>query len=115
MQCSVCCAGTRQRNLTHTRERGAHSERNREQKDLFPKKVTSVNDLKGMYQAFRSLRRSSDSHALNKKVAPTDIDIVNRWEGVESARGQRPGREMKYHYADVVLMLKPFLRYSRAH
>ena len=85
------------------------------QKSLFPKKVTSANDLKGMYQVFRSLRRSSDSHALNKKVAPTDIDIVNRWEGVESARGQRPGRAMKYHYADVVLLLKPFLRYTRAH
>ena len=86
-----------------------------DQRDLFPKKVTSVSDLRGMYQVFRLLRRSSDSHALNNKVAPTDIDIVNRWEGVESARGQRLGRAMKYHYADVVLMLKPFLRYSRAH
>ena len=64
---------------------------------------------------FRSLRRSLDSHALNVKVSPTDIDIVNRWEGVEAAKGQRPGRAMIYHYADVILLLKPFLRYTLAH
>ena len=31
-----------------------------DKRELFPKKITTVNDLKGMYQVFRSLRRSSD-------------------------------------------------------
>ena len=32
---------------------------------LFPKKITSVNNLKAMYQVFSSLKRSSNSHALD--------------------------------------------------
>ena len=87
-----------------------------EKRELFPKeKLTSVNYLRGTYQVFRSLRRASDSYVLNKKLSPTDIDLVNRWEGIEKARGQRPERVMRYHYSNVVLMVKLFLRYILAH
>ena len=82
---------------------------------VFPQKIKSIYDIKASYQIFINLRKTSTTRALEMKIDGSDIDIVNRWEGVEAARGRRPGREMKYHYADVVLMLKPFLRYSLAH
>ena len=49
------------------------------------------------------------------KVDGTDIDIVNWWEGVEAGPGRRPNCPMKHHYADIVLLVKPFLRYAHAH
>ena len=48
------------------------------------------------------------------KVDGTDIDIVNRWEGVEAGAGRRPNRPMKHHYADPTLLLELFLRYLKA-
>ena len=83
-------------------------------KDLFPMKIKSREDVREKYHIYRSLRRSSDSRALEKKVAGTDIDIVNRWVEVEKAAGKRPSREMKHHYADVTLLMDPFMRYTRA-
>ena len=83
-------------------------------KTLFPGKIKKEEEIKTSYQIFRTLRRTSDTVALDEKVDPTDIDIVNRWEGVEAARGRRPNRTMKQHYADILLLLKPFLRYTYA-
>ncbi len=48
------------------------------------------------------------------RVSKDDIDVVNRWAGVEKAQGRRPGREMRHYYADITLLMKPFLRYTRA-
>ena len=82
---------------------------------LFPKTIKSVDELRSSYQVYRSLRRSSDTRALEMKIDGEDIDIVNRWVEVEGAKGRRPSRAMKHHYADVTLLLKPFLRYTSAH
>ena len=49
-------------------------------------------------------------HKLNKD----DVDIVNRWKSVEAAKGKRPKLAMKQHYADVQVILKPFLSYTKA-
>ena len=48
------------------------------------------------------------------KVSKDDIDVVNRWAGVEKAQGRRPAREMRHYYADITLLLKPFMRYTLA-
>ena len=82
--------------------------------DLFPPVIKELKDVREKYHIYRSLRRSSDSRALEKKVTSTDIDIVNRWIEVERAKGGRPARGMKHHYADVTLLLQPFLRYTWA-
>ena len=82
---------------------------------MFPKNIKSIDDVKSSYQVFRSLRRTSATRALEVKIDGTDIDIVNRLEGVEGASGRRPNRQMKHHYADVVLLRKPFLRFTLAH
>ena len=84
-------------------------------RSLFPGKIKTEEEIKTSYQIFRTLRRTSDTVALDAKVDPEDIDIVNRWEGVEAAKGRRPGRSMRHHYADIILLLQPFLRYTSAH
>ena len=52
----------------------------------------------------------SDTRALEMKVSKTDIDLVNRWALVEKASGL----EMRQYYADITLILEPFLRYTKA-
>ena len=58
------------------------------QRDLFPTKIKSHLELRKSYQVFRTLRRTSDTHALEMKVSKDDIDVVNRWAGVEKAQGR---------------------------
>ena len=41
-----------------------------------------------------------------------DLDIVNHWRSVENAKRKRPNLPMKHHYADVQVLLQPFLRYT---
>ena len=79
-------------------------------KGLFPSKFETALDLRKSYQVFRTLRRMSDTRALEMKVSKTDIDLVNRWALVEKASGL----EMRQYYADITLILEPFLRYTKA-
>lgn len=81
---------------------------------LFPPHVKTVEDLRSKYQGFRSFRRTSDTRAIEKKVGQTDIDVVNRWKAVERAKGGRPAGPMRQHYADLSLLIEPFLRYTWA-
>jgi hypothetical protein len=83
-------------------------------RDLFPPTITSREMLRQRYQAFRTLRRTSDTRALEMKVAQPDIDLVNRWKSVEKADGSRPARPMRQWYAEFALLLAPFLRYTWA-
>eukprot|EP00978_Attheya_sp_CCMP212_P047631 scaffold422659_cov59-Attheya_sp.AAC.3 len=43
-----------------------------------------------------------------------DMDVVNRWKGVERTKGARPSCPMRHHYAELSLLIQPFLRYTRA-
>ena len=81
-------------------------------RELFPPVITTKEELKKRYQVFRTFRRTSDSRALEEKVGSDDIDVVNRWKSVERAKGARPTRTMRQHYADLSLLLKPFLRHT---
>jgi hypothetical protein len=83
-------------------------------RELFPKHIEEADELKSKYQAFRSFRRTSASQALNKGVSEDDIDIVNRWKKFEAAGGKRPSLKLRHHYADVLMMPEPFLRYTQA-
>eukprot|EP00978_Attheya_sp_CCMP212_P028992 scaffold101398_cov26-Attheya_sp.AAC.1 len=47
-------------------------------------------------------------------VSKDDIDVVNRWKLVECAKGTRPNRPMRHHYAELSMLVKPFLRYTKA-
>jgi hypothetical protein len=81
---------------------------------LFPASIHTKDEIQSSYQVYRSLRRSSDTRALEKNVSQSDINLVNRWHTVETAQGNRPNLPMSQHYAQVELLLKPFLRYTGA-
>ena len=96
-----------------------------DQQNLFPIEIKDLirrakddhhKIIKKYYSCFRTFRRTSDSRALdmNDILKQDDIDIVNRWKSLEKARGKRPGRQMKQHYAEVSVLLKPYLRYTSA-
>jgi hypothetical protein len=83
--------------------------------NLFPSHIRANRDEIGTsYQVFRSLRRASDTRALEQNVSKTDIELINRWHNIEKSQGNRPQRPMHQHYAQVDLLLKPYLRYTRA-
>ena len=75
----------------------------------FPAEITSTEDIEERFSIFRSLRRASDTRAIEMKVAEADIDVVNRWKGVEAAKGSRPSRSMRQHYAEVEHLRLSFL------
>ena len=73
-------------------------------------------NLRVHYSCSRTFRRSSDTRALEvrHKLFDEDIEIINRWRSVERAKGKRPNNKMKQHYAEVEILLRPFLRYTSA-
>jgi hypothetical protein len=84
------------------------------QRDSFPLSIKSSDDIVENYHAFQSFRRSSDTQALNQGVSREDIDLVNHWHQTQKADGNRPSLDMRYHYAQVDLLVDPFLRYTSA-
>ena len=42
-----------------------------------------------------------DTGAMDEGVSKADIDLVNRWETVEQAKGKRQGMPMRLYYAQV--------------
>jgi hypothetical protein len=83
-------------------------------RELFPPSISSKEILRQRVQVFRTLRRTSDTRAIEKKVRQSDIDVVNRWKSLERADGNRPNRPMRQHYAELELLIGPFLRYTWA-
>jgi hypothetical protein len=81
---------------------------------LFPSHIRSHDAIVAKYHVYRSFRRASDSRAIAKEVAIADIRVVNRWQKVEKAQGQRPSYDMTQHYAQVDLLIDCFLRYTMA-
>jgi hypothetical protein len=81
-------------------------------RELFPASVTDKEMLRKRVQVYRTLRRTSDTRAINKRIGQADIDVVNRWNSLESADGNRPHRPMRQHYAELELLIGPFLRYT---
>ena len=64
---------------------------------LFPPEIKSHEDVYERFSVFRSLRRDSDTRALEKKVAVSDIGIVNRWQKIKDAKGKRHSGAMRQH------------------
>lgn len=81
---------------------------------MFPPSVQSKEDIPNCYSVFRSLRRSSDTRAVEKNVSHTDIALFNRWALIEKSQGNRASLPMYQHYAQVELLIEPFKRYTYA-
>lgn len=85
-----------------------------EERFEFPAEIKSVEDIYERFSVFRSLRRGSNTRALNQNISANDIDVVNRWKTVETAKGSKPHRSMRQHYAEISDLKAPFLRYTAA-
>ena len=80
----------------------------------FPPEIKSVEDIYERFLVFRSLRRGSNTRALNQNVSVNNIDMVNRWKTIEAAKGSKPYQPMHQHYAKISELKAPFLRYTSA-
>ena len=86
-----------------------------EDPSLFPPDIKSTADVVGSYHCFRSLRRASDTRAIEMRVSQADIDCVNRWgQDQRSTHGLKLKLPMRQHYTQPELLVRPFLRYTRA-
>lgn len=84
-------------------------------RNLFPSNIIQKrDDIANVYQVFRSLRRASNTRAIEQNVSETDIYTVNRWHSIETSRGNKSSRPMHHHYAQAHLQVQPYLRYTIA-
>ena len=82
---------------------------------LFPADIKSNADVEEAYDIFCSLRRGSDSRAIDENVSRLDIEIINRWKAKESSGNRKAAMKGMVHvYADVELLKNPFLCYTKA-
>ena len=81
----------------------------------FPPSLRSAEDVAAAYHCFRSLRRASDTRAIEMKVSKTNVDCVNWWgqdqRNVHEIKLKLP---MRQHYAEPELLINPFIRYTSA-
>jgi hypothetical protein len=85
-----------------------------EDSSMFPSHIGSHGDILSKYHVYHSFRRASDSRAISKEVALADIRVVNRWQKVEKAQGQRPSYDMPQHYTEFDLLVEFSLRFTMA-
>ena len=82
-------------------------------KSLYPPSIGSVEEIEENYHCGRSLRRTSNTRAIEERMSNSDIDIVNKWE-LRGVQKKVAGQQMKHHYAQFDILLKPYLRYTQA-
>ena len=83
-----------------------------EHPQMFPILVDSHEKIYTNYQCFRTFRRTSNTRATERKIDTNDVNVINRWHVVEAARGKKPNLPMNQHYAQLELLVDPFLRYT---
>ena len=83
-------------------------------KTLFDVRIKDLKGIEDNFKCYRTFRRSSDTRAINQKVSDVDIDVIHRWSTVEQSKGKKTGLTMKHHYAELNLLLSPFLRYTES-
>ena len=86
-----------------------------EDPSIFPPDIKNTADVIGSYHCFCSLRRASDTRALEMRVSQADIKCVNQWgQDQRSTHGLKLKLPMRQHYLQPDLLVRPFLRYTRA-
>ena len=81
---------------------------------LFPSSIKTDEDIREKVNTFRSFRRGSDTRAHEEGVSEPNILIVNRWKAEMKAGMSKPSLSMPQSYIDLILLQKPFLRYTMA-
>ena len=82
--------------------------------DLFAVDITSTGELAEKYHVYRSLRRGSESRAVDMEVSSGDRYQVNRWRKKETAANSKMSQPIDQLYVDVSLVKQAFLRYTKA-
>ena len=80
----------------------------------FPVLIRESVDVHEEYSLARSFRRGSNSEALNRGVYEATIDRNNRRREMERAGARKSKIMMRDHYAEVLVSLRSFLKYSQA-
>ena len=78
-----------------------------------PDLIKVEDDVEDIYNVRRSLRRGSQTTAREAGVPGTDIDLINRWRGVEATGGRASGA-MRDYYTEIRLIHKHLLVYSKS-
>lgn len=76
--------------------------------------IDSACQVREDYGMMRSARRFFDTHCINMKVSPTDIEVQCRWSAERAKGGVTVHRSMVQTYAEVRNMLPTLLRPSQA-
>ena len=76
---------------------------------MFPASIPDKETIRQHVQVYRILQQTSNTRALEQKVCQSGIDVVNRWKALEQMDGNRPHRPMREYYAELELLLGPFL------
>ena len=66
----------------------------------FPPETKSTEHIKERFAVFSFLRRASDASAINMKISSNDIDAVNRWKKLGSAKDKAVSAAMMHCCAD---------------
>ena len=78
-----------------------------------PDLIKPQEDVEDIYNIRSSLRRGSQTTAREAGVSGPDIDLINRWRGVEATGGRASGA-MRDYYTEIRLMHKRLLVYSKS-
>jgi hypothetical protein len=78
--------------------------------DLIPADV----EISEWFGLSRSFRRGSTSVSRTQDVDDKQVELINRWRKVVSARGKKPSLPMKEHYLDIAIMIPEMVKYSLA-
>ena len=78
------------------------------------KKIVEISQSLGLDDTLPEFRRGSNSEALNRGVDEATIDRNNRWRKIEKAGARKANLSMRDHYAEVLVSLRSFLKYSQA-
>ena len=78
------------------------------------KKIVEISQSLGLDDTLPEFRRGSNSEALNRGVDEATIDRNNRWRKIEKTGARKANLSMRDHYAEVLVSLRSFLKYSQA-
>jgi len=82
--------------------------------NLFPLSVDVPDKVRVSYQCFRTFRRTSTTRATEKGVSATDVNVVNKWAPEAKGKSKPSSEGMHQHYTQIELLVRPFLRYTKA-
>jgi hypothetical protein len=83
-------------------------------KDTQPGVIPPEVDCGEHFGISRSFRRGATSAARARGVDDRQVELINRWRKVESAKGRHPSLPMIEHYSDIQALVPEMVKFSQA-